>query len=401
MKVLFVVFEFQNTVSGGVARVVNGLAPELARSITLHVLVVLGSRWRRRRFQLHEFSSGGVPQKKGGSMLDTPEHLLRLVAREGYEVVHFFCVNPIMTEKLEALKARLPHVKLVFSVHNLFEHDKAIRKTTEEFLGEERRTLALADHVHVLNRTGLSYLSASYPRVVAAKPPSVIANGLSEASFVARDEAFREALGPRLRAYPKVISCLSRWAPGKGLELLVSAVAELVRQGRDLCLVIAGRKDKSWEVGSEEYVRGIDDRLAPLGERAVVLGWLDEAQRNVLFDLTDIFVMPSELEYFSYASFEPLHEGLPVVQSRLDCLLEYLVDGQHCVFFEPGNVADLTEKLLVVLSDEDRAQQMAARGRERVRDLFRWRPIADSYRSMYEGLSSAREPQASNWTQAQ
>jgi glycosyltransferase involved in cell wall biosynthesis len=388
MKVLFVTFEFQSAVSGGVGRVINGLAPELARSVRLHVLVVFCSFWRRRRCQLHEVSDSGAPREKGPRVLDTPENLVRLVAREGYDVVHFFCVSPIMTRKLEALRTRLPRVKLVFSVHNLLEHEKSVRTTTRRLLRHERRTLELVDHVHVLNHAGLRYLSESYPAVALRKPTSVIANGLGRDGFVARDQAFWRALAPRVRGYRAVISCLSRWAPGKGLELLVPAVEALVRRGEDVCLVLAGRKPRSWEVGSRTYMQKVDALLKALGPRAVVLGWLDEAQRNVLLDLTDVFVMPSELEYFSYASFEPLHEGVPVVQSRLDCLVEYLVDGEHCSFFSPGDVDDLTEKLSALISDSDRARKTAARGQARVRELFRWRPIADEYRSMYETLST-------------
>jgi glycosyltransferase involved in cell wall biosynthesis len=388
MKVLFVAFEFQGRVQGGIARVINGLGPELARLVELHVLVVFGSRWRRRRFQLHELSRSGAPAKKGRSALDTPANLARLVKQEGYQVVHFFCVNPIMTEKLEVLRASLPWVKLVFSVHNLFEHEKRVRPTTQELLADERRTLELVDHVHVLNRASLRYFRESYPTVAVRKPTSVIANGLDGRGFVARDRCFARALAPRIRGYGAVISCLSRWAPGKGLEVLVGAVEALLRREEDVCLVLAGRKQKSWEVGSREYVQSLDQRLSALGRRAVVLGWLDEAQRNALFDVTDVCVMPSELEYFSYASFEPLHEGVPLVQSRLECLVEHLVDGEHCSFFRPGDVEDLAEKLLGSMSDRARARRMAARGQRRVRELFHWRPIAEAYRGMYEALSA-------------
>ena len=385
MKVLFVVFEFQTSVSGGVGRVINGLAPELARSAPVHVLWVFGSRWHRRRFQLYELCPDGTPRKRGGPLLQTPENVVRTVRQEGYDVVHCFCVHPVFTEMLAALKARLPQVRLVFSVHNLLAHEQAVRTTTSALLQEERRTLELCDHLHVLNQAGLRYLSASYPQLVARKPPTIISNGLAEQSFVARDEALSKALAARTRGHAAVISCLSRWAPGKGLEVLASAVQELLAES-DVCLVLAGRKRASWEVGSKQYVRHIDRCLRRLGRRAVVLGWLDEAQRNSLLDATDVCVMPSELEYFSYASFEALHQGVPLVQSRLDCLVEVLRDGAHCVFFAPGDAGDLREKLGAVVADGQRARAMAARGRARVRELLRWGPIAEEYLAMYQGL---------------
>lgn len=395
MKVLFVVFEFQDAVSGGIGRVVNGLSAELSRLVELHVARVFGSRFMRRRLQLHEFTGDGAPRKRGRPLVDEPENLVRLVASEGYDVVHFFCANPILTPKLEALKNELPATRLVFSVHNLFEYERRIRTTTPEFLREEARTLDLVDQVHVLNRSGFGFLAQSYPQIAAEKPIAIIPNGLDPGSFLARAPAFHADLSRRIPSHAAVVSCLSRWAPGKGLEFLIDAVSDLARERRDVFLVLGGRKDKSWETGAEDYVRAIDRRMAALGDRAAVLGWLTEAERNSLFDLTDVCVMPSELEYFSYGCLEPLHQDIPVVHSRLPCFDDLLVDGEHSFGFEPGDSRALSNVLRDVLDDPERAWRIGRQGGERVRAELSWRPIAREYRDMYERTTARASARAS------
>ncbi len=394
MKVLFVVFEFQGRVAGGLGRVINGVCPELAQLCDLHVLAVFRHPLWLHQLQLFHHPDGGAAQKKGGAVLDTPRNFARLLLAEGgYDVVHFFYANEaIMTSKAEVLRAGFPDTKLVFSVHNLFKHEHTIRPCQPTFLRAEAQMLALVDHVHVLNRACLRIFEETYPDVAATRALSVVHNGIDDGSFAARDAAFAAAVRAEIPPHAKVIVCLSRWAPGKGLEHLLGAMSELCAERQDVFLVVAGRKLFSWEKGSFGYVRQIDRKLKALGGHVLTLGWLGVAQRNSLFALADVAVMPSELEYFPYGSTEPLHEDVPLVQSRLPCLTELLRDGEHCLFFEPGNARELAAKLRAALGDAAAARRMGRAGGQLVRGLLRWSVIARQYRAMYERREAWAEP---------
>lgn len=386
MKVLFIVFEFQNVVAGGLGRVINGLSPELAKLCELYVLAIVRHPLWLPQLQLWRCASQGPPQRVGRAVLDTPGNFARLLLAEGgFDVVHFFYANEaIMTSKARVLRAGFPGTKLIYSVHNLFKHEHQIRPCRPTFLRAEAQMLGLVDHVHVLNRACLRIFEQAYPDVAATRALSVIYNGVDETGFGSSDAAFAADLQRRIPAGAKRVVCLSRWAPGKGLEHLLGAMQALCAERSDLVLVIAGRKLFSWETGSFGYVRRVDRQIAALGPRVLALGWLGEAQRNSLFALADVAVMPSELEYFPYGSTEPLHENVPLVQSRLPCLEEFLRDGEHCLFFEPGNARDLAAKLRSALGDSAGARRMGAAGGQLVRGLLRWPAIARQYRAMYE-----------------
>lgn len=394
MKVLFVVFEFQSIVAGGLGRVINGVSPELAQLCDLHVLTVFRHPLWLHQLQLYHYPDSGPAQKKGRAVLDTPSNFARLVLAEGgYDVVHFFYANEaIMTSKAEVLRAGFPDTKLVFSVHNLFKHEHTIRPCAPTFLRAEAQMLALVDHVHVLNRACYRIFEQTYPDIAATRALSVVHNGIDDGSFAARDPAFAARVQGQIPAHAKVIVCLSRWAPGKGLEHLLDAMSELCAERQDVFLVMAGRKLWSWEKGSFAYVRRMDRKLKALAGHVLELGWLGVAQRNSLFALADVAVMPSELEYFPYGSTEPLHENVPLVQSRLPCLTELLRDGEHCLFFEPGNARDLAAKLRAALRDPTASRRMGAAGGQLVRGLLRWSVIARQYRTMYERREAWAEP---------
>jgi len=393
MKVLFVVFEFQNIVAGGLGRVINGVVPELGQLCDLYVLTVFRHPWWLHQLQLWHIADGG-PEKVGRAVLDTPSNFARLLLESGrFDVVHFFYANErIMTTKAQILRSSFPDTKLVFSVHNLFKHEHQVRPCADTFLRAEQQMLGLVDHVHVLNRASLGIFEQTYPEIAATRALSVVHNGIDDESFRSRDAAFTEQVRRRLPEGAKVVVCLSRWAPGKGLEHLLDAMAEICAEREDVVLVIAGRKLLSWETGSFGYVRRIDRKIAALGSRALALGWLREAQRNALFSLADVAVMPSQLEYFPYGSTEPLHEDVPLVQSRLPCLEEFLTHGEHCWFFEPGDSRHLAAQLRVALADPVEARRVGAAGGQLVRGLLRWPVIARQYRAMYERSDERAEP---------
>ena len=93
MKVLFVVFEFQNIVAGGLGRVINGVAPELAELCDLHVLTVFRKPWWLHQLQLWRYVEGR-PMKLGRPVLDSATNFARLLVAEGrFDVVHLSLIH--------------------------------------------------------------------------------------------------------------------------------------------------------------------------------------------------------------------------------------------------------------------------------------------------------------------
>ena len=78
----------------------------------------------------------------------------------------------------------------------------------------------------------------------------------------------------------------------------------------------------------------------------------------------DIFVVPSIYESFGVAAIEASACNLPVVASNIGGLPEVVIDGHTGYFIKPGDVDDLTEKLLILISDEAMRKKMGSEGRK-------------------------------------
>ena len=97
---------------------------------------------------------------------------------------------------------------------------------------------------------------------------------------------------------------LGRMCKKKGTYDLVNAFAALPEKVRERArLVLAGDGD----------LAQIRELAAPLGERVLVLSWIDSAERDRLLAQSDVFVLPSYNEGVPMSLLEAMASGLPAI----------------------------------------------------------------------------------------
>jgi glycosyltransferase involved in cell wall biosynthesis len=138
----------------------------------------------------------------------------------------------------------------------------------------------------------------------------------------------------------------------KGHDTLIEAVAECVRQGRDLRLVL---------VGDGQHRPMLEDqaRRAGLGERVRFRGQVPagaDVRREL--DGADLFALPSRTEGLPRALVEAMAHGLPCIASCVGGIPE-LLEAEDLV--SPGDPAALARKIAECVSNPERMQSMSAR----------------------------------------
>ena len=138
----------------------------------------------------------------------------------------------------------------------------------------------------------------------------------------------------------------------KAPDVLIDAVAEGVRQGLDLRLVLVG--DGRYRAEMEGRARA-----AGLGERAVFRGQLPsgEAVRAEL-DAADVFVLPSRTEGLPRAVIEAMARGMPCIGSAVGGIPELLEERD---LVPPDDAGALARRIREVVTDPVRMREMAAR----------------------------------------
>jgi glycosyltransferase involved in cell wall biosynthesis len=242
--------------------------------------------------------------------------------------------------------------------------------------------LKSAHHVHLLNNASLSFLRESYGSQIVKGRYSIIPNGIDSQEYKGHSLHFTRGLKKKI-GNRKAVVCISRWSFGKGIEHLVDAASLTAGQNPELVFVIAGKKANSWENSWKLFVSSLQEKIKGLKGKIIVLGWLDDRQRNALLALSDVCVMPSELEYFPYSLLEPMVCARPLVSSRIGCAEEMLKEGEDCLFFTPNRPDELATKVIELIRDPETAEKLGIQARQKVLKWYDWEKIRDQYADMY------------------
>ena len=81
----------------------------------------------------------------------------------------------------------------------------------------------------------------------------------------------------------------------------------------------------------------------------------------------------------SITSVEAMAAGIPVIASRIGGLPYTVSDGVTGLLCEPGNAADLAQKIARLLDDPALRRQMGLAGRKRFEEDFTWETVIERY----------------------
>jgi glycosyltransferase involved in cell wall biosynthesis len=184
---------------------------------------------------------------------------------------------------------------------------------------------------------------------------SVIPNGIDL-------EFFRPA--PELRAQRPTLLFLGRLKKYKRVDLVIDAVHDLVGQGLDVELLIAGEGDQRRALEARVRRQG-------LGDRVTMLGFLGEAEKLDVLRRAWIHVLTSPKEGWGISNLEAAACATPSVVSDAPGLRESVVDGRTGILVPHGDVAGLSRALAGLLGDATKRDQMGRQARE-FAESFSW-----------------------------
>ncbi|WP_448629937.1 glycosyltransferase family 4 protein [Cellulomonas soli] len=164
---------------------------------------------------------------------------------------------------------------------------------------------------------------------------------------------------------PTVLSVGNRM-PHKNVDGLLRAVARLAPPQRPRVVVTGSRAG---------------DPLVPLVTElglendVVLLGWVADADLEHLYALATVYVCLSFAEGFGLPVVDAMARGCAVLASDVGALRE--VGGDAVAYADPGDPADVAERLSRLLDDDAERERLRERGRRRAAQ-FGWDAAADA-----------------------
>lgn len=176
------------------------------------------------------------------------------------------------------------------------------------------------------------------------------------------------------REREKIILALARLVPIKGIDVLIKAAHIVYSRCKEARFVVAG----------EGYLaQQLNSLIKKLGLEGVVklIGFHSSPEKLLI--KAYLLVMPSLYEPFGMPAAEAGAALRPVVASRTGGLAEIVLDGVNGLLANPGDPVDLAGKIIWLLENEEKAKEMARRGRARVLELYSPVTVARKYLEIY------------------
>ncbi len=133
-----------------------------------------------------------------------------------------------------------------------------------------------------------------------------------------------------------------------------------------------------------EHAEKIARRLG-IEERVVFLGNSNEIEKILCF--SDLFLLPSEKESFGLSALEAMSFGVPVISTNTGGLPEVNQQGFSGFLSEVGDIEDMADKGIYILSDEERHKSFKANAKQ-VALKFDVDKVVLKYEAVYESAFS-------------
>ena len=150
-------------------------------------------------------------------------------------------------------------------------------------------------------------------------------------------------------------------------------------------LVMVGDGPERAAVKHHAKVLGVEDDTIFVGKKANIADYLG---------VSDIFLLPSELESFGLAALEAHACDLPVIATRIGGIPEVVNDGESGYLSDVGDVEKMAADTLKLLNNDDQRIAFGQRGREISVQRYSTQAIIPQYIAFYEKVLNARHTAA-------
>jgi N-acetyl-alpha-D-glucosaminyl L-malate synthase BshA len=164
----------------------------------------------------------------------------------------------------------------------------------------------------------------------------------------------------------------------------VVRIFDRVQQKISSKLILVGDGPERYNV--EQLVRVLN-----LQDKVVFVGKVRDTSH--VLEISDLFLLPSETESFGLAALEAMAVGVPVISSNTGGIPEVNVHGQTGFLSEVGNVTEMADFAINILSNDSTLEQFKRAALKRSHD-FDIEKILPIYEKVYEEVMENKTKKA-------
>jgi glycosyltransferase involved in cell wall biosynthesis len=288
----------------------------------------------------------------------------RLSLQEDFDVIH---AHDWMTYPAGIAVAAVTGKPLVVHVHST-EFDRSGECVNQMIYDIERRGMQAAQKIIAVSYLTRNIIITRYG--ILGEKVEVVYNGVEQNGD--NRSAFSK-IG--IRSDEKIVLFLGRITMQKGPEYFLMAARKVLEEIENVKFVMAGTGDMMHRIIEMAAQMGI-------GHKVLFTGFLHGKDVQRVYEMADLYVMPSVSEPFGIAPLEALNYDVPVLISKQSGVAEVLT---HVLKVDFWDVTEMANKIIAVLKYPPLQLTLREHGNFEVRRL-RWSGAAQKCLKVYNEI---------------
>jgi glycosyltransferase involved in cell wall biosynthesis len=289
---------------------------------------------------------------------------LRLSLQEEFDVIH---AHDWMTYPAGIAVAAVTGKPLVVHVHST-EFDRSGEYVNQMIYDIERRGMHAAQKIIAVSYLTRNIIISRYG--ILGEKVEVVYNGVEQNGD---NRAAFNKIG--ISSDEKIVLFLGRSRCRKGPEYFLMAARKVLEEIENVKFVMAGTGDMMHRIIEMAAQMGI-------GHKVLFTGFLHGKDVQRVYEMADLYVMPSVSEPFGIAPLEALNYDVPVLISKQSGVAEVLT---HVLKVDFWDVTEMANKIIAVLKYPPLQLTLREHGNFEVRRL-RWSGAAQKCLKVYNEI---------------
>jgi len=261
------------------------------------------------------------------------------------------------------------HKPLISHIHATEFDRTGGHSINEAVYGIEKRGMKESDKVVTVSDFTKKMIVEKYD--IPESKIRVIHNGINQKDY-ARVHANQAEILKLKQDGSRIVIFVGRLTLQKGPDYFVKVAQKILEKDENVFFVVSGSGDMERRIIDEVAYLGI-------GEKFIFTGFLRGRELNEIYQIADLFIMPSVSEPFGITSLEAGANGTPVLMSKQSGAGEVV---RHVLKADFWDVDDMADKALSVLSHSALGATLKKHNKEELKKLG-WEKAAEKCILLY------------------
>lgn len=343
---------------GGAEKVVYQICKD-AKGIEM-VIASTGGIYEEELLKLgvKHYSIPDIDSKNPIILIKTILKLKKIIKKEKISIIHSHHRMAAFYSKI--LTIFNSKIKRIYTAHNIFYNKKMLLK------------YALSGSTIVAVGDGVKKNLTQFYEIEEEKI-KVIYNSIEELKEINKptDDFLKN------KSNKILIGTVGRLSVQKGIDVFISAIAELIYKNKNIFAIIIGEGELNEELKDLSRSLNIEDNVKFLGYRSDVIELISQM---------DFIVLASRWEGFPLTPIETFSVGKAIIVSNIEGNNEIVNDEYNGLLFEKDNINELKDKMEILVEDTEKRNILEQNAKKTFNEKFSYNAFIDKYIEVYNSV---------------